>query len=240
MTNKRIFGGTLLLLLLPVLFSCSTFPTELVKPYIGKSYWTRTNLHHRGRVVYWQNYLNLPILPIGTPVRLKSISEGVCEVVDENGKTYEFLFPGEDFSYAERAISYYLTEVDPAKTIMRYPREIRKKIRSGQLQKSMTKKQVLMAIGYPALAFENSVYLDLNNWDYLEKEQKEEKTEKRVLVFREDIASNTLTSIQRSNAALYKLKDYDNLDPREVEKTIKKRLEKVDDSLVQKPTVMMK
>jgi len=215
-----------------VFLGCS-FSADLVKPYQKKEYWTRTNLHHDGSEIHWKNYLSMTLLPIGTPVRLLDIYPGYLKVEDMKGNEYEMMFPGEAFDNAEKAISSYLTSQNPLNRLKYFTKAIRQSIRSSIPLPSMTKEQVLMAIGYPPLAFENYIYLDLNIWEYLEKKQEDEYIRKKVLRFKSSLSSNTLVSVKTSQKALYKMKDYNNLDPTEMENIIRKRLEEVDKSLVQ-------
>lgn len=219
------------------ILSCS-FPAQLVKPYKDNKYWTRTNLRHNGTEINWKNHLKRKILPIGTPVKVLDIYPGYCEVEDGQGNKYNLSFPGENFDDAQRAISFYLSNKDPMTKIKHFPKEIRRKIMNGEAQTSMTKEQVLMALGYPPLAFENYIYLDLNSWEYIEERkgaQEEERVRKKTLDFRASLSSNTLVMIRSSDGDFFKLKDYNNLDPNEMEVIIKRRLNQVEKSLVQRP-----
>jgi len=219
------------------LMSCS-FPTQLVQPYKDDKYWTRTNLRHKGSEVHWDNHLKRKILPIGTHVKVLDIYPGYCKIEDEQGNGYELLFPGESFDDAQKAISFYLSRKNPMGKIKHFPEEIRRKIMKGEAQTSMTKEQVLMALGYPPLAFDSYIYLDLNSWEYIEEEGHDTQGEvkKKILDFKASISSNTLVMIKSSEEDFFKLKDYNNLDPAEMEIIIKNKLKGVEKSLVQRPS----
>ncbi|MBI5026552.1 MAG: hypothetical protein HZC12_07485 [Nitrospirae bacterium] len=121
---------------------------------IGKSYYLKTALHAvRGDEIYWVNYNDTAktiLLKAGEKVTITEIDRHIIKF-DLNGKIYNFAFTEKGNSGSEEIYSKFFTTENINKKIEGYPDDIKSKIRRGIAEKGMTKEQMLLAVGCPAI-----------------------------------------------------------------------------------------
>lgn len=126
--------------------------------------YTCCNFHYSGDWINDGNYAQLPMIPAGTPIRLKRIDRYVAHV-DIDGKKFRLgLDYGRSLETTEQWANKMIVHDDPKARLATYPPAVRKAIQSGQLMVGMSKEQVVMSIGYP-MTSENP-RLDVPFWRY--------------------------------------------------------------------------
>lgn len=122
------------------------------------------NLHYEGDWISDSNYAELPYLPAGTPIKVKSIS-GYRVYVDVEGRPMRM---GLDYGRVQETTEQWVRKVvvteDPKPKIASYPPSVREAIRSSRLMKGMTKEQVVLSVGYPQT--DENPRLDVPFWRY--------------------------------------------------------------------------
>jgi len=122
------------------------------------------NLHHEGDWISDSNYAQLPFIPAGTPITVKSIS-GYRAYVDVEGRPMRMgLDYGRVQETTEQWVYKLVVQDDPKKKLASYPPAVREAIRSGRLMNGMTKEQVIMSVGYPQT--DENPRLDTPYWRY--------------------------------------------------------------------------
>ena len=121
---------------------------------VGAEYYVRTALHAvRGNEVYWVNYMapnkTIPIRA-GEKVRILDIGERTVQF-EHRGKTYHFAVTHKGHTASDALYAKYFTKEDVNQKIAAYPKRIRDNIRMGRVERGMTKEQVLLAVGCPAM-----------------------------------------------------------------------------------------
>lgn len=121
---------------------------------VGKDYFVRSALHAvRGDEIYWVNY-NDPaktiLIKAGEKVKITEIARHTIKF-DLNGKTYNFAFTEKGNTGSDDIYAKFFTADDINIQIGKYPEAIKSKIARGVVEKGMTKEQVLLAAGCPAI-----------------------------------------------------------------------------------------
>ncbi|MBI5409840.1 MAG: hypothetical protein HZA14_10785 [Nitrospirae bacterium] len=119
-----------------------------------KEYYVRTALHAvRGDEIYWTNFTDTAksiLIKAGEKVKITSISGHLIKF-DLNGKTYNFAFTEKGSTGDKEIYGKFFTTEDINKKTEKYPEDIQSKIRRGIADKGMSKEQVLLAVGCPAV-----------------------------------------------------------------------------------------
>ncbi len=126
--------------------------------------YTCCNFHYSGDWINDGNYAQLPMIPAGTPIRLKSIDRYVAHVEIEGKKFRLGLDYGRSLETTEQWANKLIVRDDPKARLATYPPAVRRAIQSGQLMVGMSKEQVVMSVGYP-MTSENP-RLDAPYWRY--------------------------------------------------------------------------
>jgi hypothetical protein len=158
---KSIFGHFSLLtaaLLLASFAGCKGLDTrpddgspaaEARKETYLRSGYACCNLHYSGDWISDSNLAQLPFIPAGTPIKVKSIS-GYRAYVEVDGKAMRL---GHDYGRAQETTEQWVNKVvvldDPKLKIAKFPPAVRNAIARSQLMKGMTTEQVVIAVGYP-------------------------------------------------------------------------------------------
>lgn len=131
------------------LFIGQTFALE-----VGNEYFIRTALHAvRGNEIYWVNYSDTAkaiLIKAGEKVKITKIDGHIIKF-DFNGKAYSFAFTEKGNTGSDEIYSKFFTKENIKAKIGAYPDDIKSKIRRGIAEKGMTKEQMLLAVGCPAV-----------------------------------------------------------------------------------------
>jgi hypothetical protein len=132
------------------------------EPAIG---FTCCNLHYDGDWISDANWSNLPMIPAGTPIRIKSWGFNNRAYAEIGGREYRI---GHDYGRAQESLETYVYKLvvreNPKKRIDGYRKEIRVAIAAGRVVPGMTREQVLIAAGFPAT--HRTPSLDAPVWNY--------------------------------------------------------------------------
>ena len=138
----------------PVTFSINAPQLALKALVPGQEYFVKTALHViRGDEIYWVNYMSprkTQLIRAGERVTITKIEDQVIEF-DFEGKTYHFEFTRDGYDEPVKLYNKFFTPVDINRMIDRLPEELQNKIRNGKVERGMTKDQVLLAVGCPAI-----------------------------------------------------------------------------------------
>jgi len=107
------------------------------------------NLHYSGDWISDSNLAQLPFVPVGTPIKVKSIDRHRA-YIEVDGKPMRL---GHDFGREQESTEQWVNKIvvldDPQTKIARFPVRTRDAIAKGQLLRGMSKEQVIMAVGHP-------------------------------------------------------------------------------------------
>lgn len=107
------------------------------------------NLRYSGDTISDANLAQQPFIPAGTPIKVRRI-DGHRAEIDVAGKAMRL---EHDYGKARESLTAWLNRIvvgeDPRARIARYPQPVRNAIAAGQLQKGMSREQVIVAVGYP-------------------------------------------------------------------------------------------
>lgn len=147
--SDRVKGfGRALVLGALVLAGCKTGVGEDASAPLLQGY-TCCNLHAENDWISDSNYLTLPMIPAGSPIRVTGYGSNRASV-DIGGKPYRL---GHDYGRAQESLQQWVGKIvvpaDPKLRIAKYPANIRDAIRAGKLVTGMSREQVVQAVGYP-------------------------------------------------------------------------------------------
>lgn len=107
------------------------------------------NLHYSGDWISDSNLAQLPFIPAGTPIKVKTIN-GYRAYVEVDGKPMRL---GHDYGRAQETTQQWVNKIvvldDPKLKIAKFPPAVRNAIARSQLMKGMTTEQVIISVGYP-------------------------------------------------------------------------------------------
>ncbi|MBI4995651.1 MAG: hypothetical protein HZC22_01870, partial [Rhodocyclales bacterium] len=141
----------------------SAAPAASAEPVQPTAY-TCCNFHYSGDWINDGNYAQLPMIPAGTPIRLKSIDRYIAYVEIEGRKYRLGLDYGRTAETTEQWANKLIVKDDPKARLAAWSPAVRKAIQGGQVMPGMTKEQVIMSLGYP-MTNENP-RLDAPYWRY--------------------------------------------------------------------------
>lgn len=126
---------------------------------VGKEYFVRTTLHVvRGDEIYWINYTDKSVpIKAGEKVRITGI-DGHLIRFDWKGREYNFAFTEKGWAGDAGLYAKFFTETDVNKEIQKHSQDIQDKISRGRVENGMTKDQVLLAVGCPAVVDRAKTY----------------------------------------------------------------------------------
>jgi hypothetical protein len=127
---------------------------------------TCCNLHYEGDWISDANWSAMPMIPAGTPARITEVwPRGWRALVVIDGKLLRI---GLDYGRKQQTLRQFLAKVivarDPAATIAAWPADMRDAVRAGKIRLGMTRQQVIVAVGYPAM--HQTPSLDAPMWRY--------------------------------------------------------------------------
>lgn len=108
------------------------------------------NLRYSGDWVSDQSSGELPFIPLGTRVLVRSV-EGDRAEIEAGEKPYRMgLDYGRKLEKTAEWVDKLVVLQDPSERLAKYPANVRTAIEAGRLLTGMTREQVLMAVGYPS------------------------------------------------------------------------------------------
>lgn len=126
--------------------------------------YTCCNLHYNGDWISDSNLGQLPFVPAGTPITVRSIS-GYRAYADIGGQPMRLgLDYGRAYETTEQWIKKIVVVDDPKKRIATFSPAVQRAIEAGQLMYGMTKEQVIISVGYPQS--DETPRLDAQYWRY--------------------------------------------------------------------------
>jgi hypothetical protein len=129
----------------------------------GQSGYSCCNFRYDGDYISDGNWLNLPRIPAGTPVRVIAYGDYLV-TVDIGGRSMRLgLDYGRKQSLRAWVQKMVVTE-DPKETIETWPAHVRDAIAAGRVALGMSKEQTIVALGYPPAHATPS--LDDPQWRY--------------------------------------------------------------------------
>ncbi|QLQ25591.1 MAG: hypothetical protein HZT41_12605 [Dechloromonas sp.] len=125
---------------------------------------TCCNFHYEGDWINDGNYAQLPMIPAGSPIRVKSYGRYRAHV-DIDGKPFRLgLDYGRNSETTEKWVAKLVTQADPRVRLASYPPNVREAILAGKIMLGMSKEQVIMSLGYPIT--DENPRLDAPFWKY--------------------------------------------------------------------------
>ena len=185
---KRLHLGSMLVLMVLIGMIGNTAQAEsiappMISPEVGKTYYTRMTFHHEKDVHQATNFSRGIVWPINTEVRLVSKTDRrhgrmVLERVD-NGDTVTIqnVPRHTDINIDQLAARMLADRPTP---IERFPDDVQRAIRAGDLRLGMTKEMALMARGYPPTV--HTADIESDYWVY-----QENRFAQRTIVFEDGV-----------------------------------------------------
>jgi hypothetical protein len=185
--KKIILHICILLAMAVVLVSCALVPLDVnklleLKP--DQKIYTSYNIWYDNKDEISQiNYHNGKILPFGTEVKiLEATKRGIVfQDVKTNEKYSVVFFRRFLVGKAEQYIKILFTTKNSEELAAGIKPEILEKIKTGTVEKGMTKQEVMLAYGYPSLHRTPSI--DEDTWIYFDNATKK----KRVIFNRKSL-----------------------------------------------------
>jgi hypothetical protein len=118
------------------------------------------NLHYEDDWISDSNFLTLPTIPLGTPVKVLKFgrNRAYVKIGDKSMRI------GLDYGRQQLTLQQWIDRIvvteDPTEKLAGFPAPIQAAIKAGRIAEGMTREQVIMAVGYP-LASENPSLGDL-------------------------------------------------------------------------------
>jgi outer membrane protein assembly factor BamE (lipoprotein component of BamABCDE complex) len=139
-------------------------PSPALQQLEGRSLYTCCNLHYEKEDINDANYWIGKLLPAGTPVRVDKVAG---DAVTFSAADVQLKLTHE-YGTKEESLDQYLAKVlvanDPKPRIAAYQAAVRHAIESAQVERGMTREQVLLSLGYPAT--HRTPSLQGNVWTY--------------------------------------------------------------------------
>lgn len=108
------------------------------------------NLRYSGDWISDQSSGELPFIPVGTRILVRSV-EGDRAEIEAGEKPYRMgLDYGRKLEKTAEWVDKLVVLQDPAERLAKYPTHFRTAIEAGRLLPGMSRDQVLMAVGYPS------------------------------------------------------------------------------------------
>jgi hypothetical protein len=147
---------------LVLLASCATPGTkEELQPRSG---YACCNLHYQRDKISDANWLELPFLAAGTPVRVTGLEYDRAYVQVAGSEMYIRQEYGREQESLGKFIGKTIVATDPKPKIATWPKQIQDAIQAGRVMPGMTKEQLIVSLGYPMTSYTSS--LEAPIWKY--------------------------------------------------------------------------
>jgi len=134
-------------------------------PFDGQSRYLCCNLHYDKPKITDVNYQQGTLVPLGTRVTITKVhKQDVTFEAPGNPPVTVALKYGRKDVPMDTFVNRLFVERDPKLKLKNVPKKTRELIESGQVEKGMTRDQVLMALGYPPA--HRTPSLDSPQWTY--------------------------------------------------------------------------
>lgn len=160
--HGSILRGVLAAISVALAASCATPGTkEELQPRAG---YACCNLHYQRDKISDANWLELPFVAAGTPVRVTGLEYDRAYVLIAGSDMYIRQEYGREQETLGRFIGKTIVAADPKPVIAAWPQEVQDAIRAGRAMLGMTKEQLIVSLGYPMTSYTAS--LDAPIWKY--------------------------------------------------------------------------
>jgi hypothetical protein len=143
---------------------------ELVRLMDGAVY-TRTNLHYENDWISEVPWLQQPIVPVGSRIKVVEWSKHKANVLIDGRKMRLGVDYSRDAENIQQFVARVTTPDDPKLRLATYPEPVRNAIRAGRVMPGMTREQAMTAIGRPRVDYVPD--LNASEWRYQALEQEE-------------------------------------------------------------------
>ncbi|MCW5892387.1 MAG: DUF4222 domain-containing protein [bacterium] len=138
-----------LALLLPALSACLQGP-KVADPRIGETRFLCCNLRYEKPAVTDNPYQVGTLIPVGTRVQITGVRKNSVTFQPDGYPAITMVNRyGKKVLPMDGLIDRWLVTTDPKPAIARLPKKIRPLVEAGQIEKGMTRQQVLWSWGYP-------------------------------------------------------------------------------------------
>jgi len=107
------------------------------------------NLHYEGDWISDGNYAGLPMIAVGTPIKVVSLGRHKANVIVDGKK----MRLGHDYGRDQESLEAWVAKIvaleDPRPAIAKYPADVQGAIKQGRVVLGMTRQQAVQSIGYP-------------------------------------------------------------------------------------------
>jgi hypothetical protein len=124
---------------------------------------TCCNLHYDGDWISDANWSSKPMIPAGAPIKITDYGRYRI-YVEIDGKSMRL---GQDYGRTEPLAQFarkIVVDQDPKAKIATWPAGVRDAVKFGKIMVGMTKEQVIVSLGYPAI--HQTPSLDYPQWKY--------------------------------------------------------------------------
>jgi SmpA/OmlA family protein len=150
--------------LLAALASCRQAAPDPAPRLDERSRYACCNLHYEDGEASDANYWVGSKIPAGTPVRLEDLKpHSVLVVAGESRITLKHEYGTKQESF-EEYLEKLFVPYDPKRRMEQFPKEVRRAIDSGKVERGMTREQVLLSLGHPPT--HRTPSLDALEWTY--------------------------------------------------------------------------
>jgi hypothetical protein len=136
---------------------------EIVKAMQGAGY-TQTNLRYDGDWISDEPYPQLPLVPVGSRIKVVSFARHRAHVLIDGRKMRIGVDHGRDAETIEQMVARVSGPDDPRARIAAWPLDVRRAIGAGRVVPGMDKPQVVVALGRPRL--DQTPLLEADEWRY--------------------------------------------------------------------------
>jgi hypothetical protein len=170
MAKKQQISVLFFVVMMALLF-CFSFAQGAERDVVGKTYYTTANIWYENpEKIYSTNYHRGTILPVGTKVTIKKVSDKEIRFVDENNLPFKIIFLKKHSSRNMNIWDFfnqYFSELNPMRKggpFEKFSKEEKENIQIGEITEGMSKAAVLMSYGYPPS--HRTPSLKSNIWTY--------------------------------------------------------------------------
>ena len=111
--------------------------------------YTCCNLHYDKEWISDANWLNAPMIPAGSRIKVLSYDGSRRATVDVDGKQLKVSMDYGKEEPVDKFLSKIIVKTSPKAKVQRYPEAVRAAIHTGKVIPGMTREQVLIAVSYP-------------------------------------------------------------------------------------------
>lgn len=158
-----LFALLATVMVMPAAQAFDLFGTKKDAPPLRTGY-TCCNFHYEGDWISDANWSEMPFIAAGAPIKVTGYGRYRVHV-EIDGKPMRL---GLDYGRSQETLEQFAEKLvaleNPQEKIKKYPADIREAIRLGKVVPGMSKKQAIIAVGYPMTS--ETASLDAPVWNY--------------------------------------------------------------------------